>query len=57
MKFAVGLFMMLLYVVTGGLYICDTVTEFKKGHYFRFGVALMFALSMVICMTKLVFIW
>lgn len=51
------LFMMLLYVITGGIGIANAIDHFKSKHYVRGGIQVMFAISMIICMAKVVFTW
>ncbi len=57
MEVIVYLFFMLLYVITGGLNIANAIDMFKSKHYVRGGIQVMLAISMIMCMAKLVFTW
>ena len=46
---------MFLYTLAGGFLVGEAIDEFKKKHYHRFGITLMFALSDVVLMIKLIF--
>ena len=46
---------MLVYTLGAGLNIGLSVDEFKKGHYFRFGILLSYAISAILLMAKTIF--